>query len=161
MSRSSESPGARLLSTWRRLRGVPGGSWIFSRIVGRTAPYTGALGPHVRDLRPGYARITLRDRRGLRNHLRSIHAVAVANLGEVTSGLAMLAGLPPTVRGIVTSLSVEYTKKARGTLTAACDAAIPEVMAETPHVVVAVIEDATGDVVARVSVTWNLRPVAS
>ncbi len=154
-----EAPGRRLAGLWQRLARLPGGSWLFSRMLGFMVPYSGSIGAHVRQLEPGYARVTLRDRRAVRNHLRSVHAIALVNLAEVTSGLAMLVGLPAGVRGIVTGLSIEYRKKARGTLTATCRTAIPQVQGRLESDVIAEIRDPAQDVVAVATVRWRLEAV--
>jgi acyl-coenzyme A thioesterase PaaI-like protein len=70
----------------------------------------------------------------------------------------MLMALPPGTRGIVTSLSIEYLKKARGTLTAECRCAPGSVTVETRYDVHAEVRDPAGDVVARATVTWLLSP---
>lgn len=154
-----EAPGRRLAGLWQRLAPLPGGSWLFSRMLGFMVPYSGSIGAHVRRLEPGYALVTLRDRRAVRNHLRSVHAIALVNLAEVTSGLAMLVGLPAGVRGIVTGLSIEYRKKARGTLTATCRTTIPQVQERLESDVIAEIRDGAEDVVAVATVRWRLEPV--
>ena len=122
-------------------------------------PYTGALGATVVQFDPGHVRVRLRDRRGVRNHLRSVHAIALSNLGELSTGLALLGALPPTVRGILTGIDTEYRKKARGLLDAEARCEVPEVAASIEQVVEAEIRDAAGDVVAVVHARWRLSPV--
>ncbi|MCC6319273.1 MAG: DUF4442 domain-containing protein [Gemmatimonadaceae bacterium] len=121
-------------------------------------PYTGTLGARVVTLEPGRAVVRLSDRRAIRNHLQSIHAVALANLGELTSGLAMLTALPPRVRGIVIRIEVDYLKKARGTLTALSTVDMPDVSVAMDVHPVADVTDDLGDVVARCRATWRVQP---
>jgi acyl-coenzyme A thioesterase PaaI-like protein len=109
-------------------------------------------------LEAGHARVVLRDRRRVRNHLASVHAVALVNLGELTSGLALTAALPPSVRGIPVGLESDFRKKARGRLVAECRCEAPEVTGTTEHTVTASIGDSSGDEVSVIRVRWRLDP---
>ena len=153
-----DAPGAKVTAAWRRLSPLPGGRWLFSLMVGRTAPYTGTIGARVEAFGDGRCVVSLRDRRSVRNHLNSVHAVALVNLAEMTSGLAMMSALPAGVRGIVVGLSIEYLRKARGRLTAETTTTLPEVTAPCDHELVAHIRDEGGDEVARARIQWRLAP---
>jgi len=150
------APGARVLSLWRRCAGLPFGRALFSWMFGRQVPYSGSIGAEVVELEPGHARLVLRDRGAVRNHLGSIHAVALTNLGELASGLAMTTALPAGVRGIVLRIETVYLKKARGTLLCDCRVTVPEVTGDLNHEVHAEIRDAGSDIVASVRVVWRL-----
>ena len=158
MARALAAPTATLARWWQRLRPLPGGKTLFSVFLGRLAPYTGSIGARVVELRPGYSRWELRDRRRVRNHLNSVHAIALANLAEVASGTAMLMTIPPGVRGIVTALSIEYLKKARGRLVAECRCEVAPVTVEREQLDEAEIRDEARDLVARATVRWRLAP---
>jgi acyl-coenzyme A thioesterase PaaI-like protein len=153
------APAARLLRLWEKYGNRPGGNWLFARVIQLAIPYTATARPLVEEVRAGYARVRMRDRKRVRNHLNSIHAIALANVGEFTGGLAMTATAPPTVRSILLKLEVEFLKKARGTVIAECHCTVPEVREPIDHVVSTVVRDGVGDEVARVTAVWRLSQV--
>lgn len=156
MARAKPAIGQKILRLWQRLSRWPGGRRLFSFILGIFIPYTGTIKPQVKEIRPGYARVEMCDKRRVRNHLNSVHAIALMNLGELTTGLALMTGLQPGVRGIITGLSIEYYKKARGQLLAISNTTAPEVQGDIEHEVIAEIKNRDGDVVARCTARWRL-----
>jgi len=159
MEKKNTFNGAVILQAWIKLSTFPGGRWLFNRIFAWKVPYSASIGARIMELKPGYCKIMLCDRKSVRNHLDSIHAVALVNLGEMTSGLALLTGLPDHARGIVINLSTQYHKKARNTLIAECNCDIPEVNGDIEYEVVVNIKDNEGDVVATTTARWRLGPI--
>jgi len=152
--KSNAEQGA-ILTWWDRLSPLPAGRKIFSLGLGWMAPYSSSIGALVEEIKPGYARVSLKDRRRVRNHLHSIHAIALLNLGEIATGLALLSTISANMRGIVLSINADYLKKARGKLTATAEFQLPELLADnTPCAVEAQLKDQSGETVTLVRVTW-------
>jgi len=157
MSKKKESAGKKLYRYWQKLHNKPAGKWLFSKLLGWNIPYTGSMKATVLELSPGKSKVLLKYRKANTNHLSSIHAIALSNLGELSSGIALLVGLPHGVRGIVTNIETEYIKKARGDLIAKTELDVPTVGKENlVHFIAATIYDNQNDIVAIVKVRWLL-----
>lgn len=141
---------------WHKLERTAAGRWLFNFLIRFFNPYTGALGGQVVDLQKGYARIELNDRRAIRNHLNSIHAIALTNLGEFTSGLSLISLFNDNMRGIPVQIKINFIKKARGKLIAECSTQLPIFNDEVEHTVITIIKDQDNDEVANVVVIWKL-----
>jgi len=143
------SDASGITKQWDLLSMLPGGKKLFSRMLGAFVPYTGSIGAEVDELRKGFARVTLKDRRAVRNHLGSVHAVAMTNLVELSGNLALLYSLPPGGRMIVTRITTDYLKKGRGTLVAECLCPVPSSVERAEYELEVNIKDRHGDIVAR------------
>ena len=143
---------------WQQLGGSRLGRWLFSRAIGTAAPYTGTVRPTVLELGEGRSRVAMHDRRRVRNHLRSVHAIALMNLCEVAGGLLATVSMPADARMIITRLEIDYVKKARGTIVAEgrCEVPVRRDHGLLPVEVIA--RDASGDAVARATVTVLVGP---
>jgi uncharacterized protein (TIGR00369 family) len=145
---------------WNRLSKLPGGKRAFSRMIGLAAPYSGTIGAQVVELERGRSKATMADRRAVRQHLASIHAVALVNLAELTGNVAVAYSLPDDARFIVAGMSIEYLKKARGTVTATCAVDVPASSEKREIAVPVEIRDKGGDVVARATLRTLVGPKA-
>jgi uncharacterized protein (TIGR00369 family) len=143
---------------WQLLSGVPGGPRIFGRLLGLAIPYTGSLGAEILLLEHGHARVQLVERRAIKNHLNSIHAIALCNLAELTGNLALVYALPEDSRFIVTALSIEYKKKARGVIIADCQCRPPTTSEKQEYELAVTLTDASEAVVATATLKTLVSP---
>ncbi len=146
-------------AAWDSMARVPGGRIAFSRAVGLAAPYTSTIDAYVEALEPGRSEVTMRDKRAVRNHLRCVHAVALANLVELAANIAVAYTLPDDGRFIVAGMNLEYVKKARGTLRAfgECPPKLDVSEKRELEVKVRVLDDA-GDDVVRATLRTQIGP---
>ncbi len=158
---SIEKQGNLIRDAWKRLHRLPGGKRLFSAMIGRTARYTGSIRARVIELDQGYAKVVLRDHPAVRNHLRCIHAIALCNLAELTGNVAVAYSLPDDARFIVAGLSIEYLKKARGTITGICRIDVPAFSARHELEVPVDMIDEAGDVVAHATLRTLIGPKRS
>ena len=149
-----------ILPLFRRLSSKPGGKWLFSRLVCLKAPYFASIAPRMELLEPGRAVATLRHRRAVTNHLGTVHAIALCTLAEFTGGLACDVSIPASMRWIPRGMTVEYLKKAVGSMRAtATPAFAPRDAAEgyeLPFDVV--IENPQGEAVFKASIAMWVSP---
>jgi acyl-coenzyme A thioesterase PaaI-like protein len=148
----------RIREMWDKLHRLPGGKRAFSKLVGMAAPYTGSIGAQVTVLRRGHAEVELKDRRAVRNHLQCVHAIALANLAELTGNVAVAYSLPDDARFIVAGISLDYIKKARGTITGVCDCPIVDSNEKREYEVHVSMRDASGTEVTRATLRTLVGP---
>lgn len=146
------------LKAFQRLGGSAPGRWLFTRLVCLQAPYFGTLGPLVEELAPGRCVATIRDRRRVRNHIGTVHAIALCNLAELTAGLATDVSIPASMRWIPKGMTVRYLRKAKGTMTATCT--VPPATSGMAQDLVAHVDvrDPLGEVVFDADITLYVSP---
>lgn len=103
----------------------------------------------------------MKDRRRVRNHLNCVHAIALANLAEYTTGLATLSGMPEDARAILVGLNIRYESKARGLIVAECKAPVPASNERCEFDVSVTLRDTGGTTVATAEAHWLVGPVKS
>ena len=148
------------LPTWNRLARVPAARGLFARAVCWKAPYFGTIHPRFLVLEAGRCEATIPHRRGMQNHIGTVHAIALCNLAELCAGVMTDASLPPGMRWIPKGMTVQYLKKAAGTQRGVATPLVPIVAADAGYELPVNVDvsDAAGERVFNAVVTMWLSP---
>ncbi|MFC3716865.1 hotdog fold domain-containing protein [Luteimonas soli] len=149
-----------VLALYHRINRWPAGHWLFSRAACFKAPYFASIRPRIELLEPGRCVASLRHRRAVTNHIGTVHAIALCNLAELSGGLAVDASLPPSMRWIPKGMTVEYLRKAVGTMRAVATPAQPVVEADSGYELPVEVEvtDPSGEAVFRARIAMWVSP---
>ena len=134
------------------------GKRIFSLAYSLKAPYFGTIAPRFEELRPNFARVSMRKRRRITNHIGTVHAIAMCNLAELAAGTLTEVSIPESMRWLPKGMQVDYVKKSTGGVHAV--ATLPEVAEGPGRDVPATVEikDDAGEVVCRATITMWVSP---
>ena len=91
---------------------IPGGKKLFTKGVCLKAPYFSTISPTVEELKKGYCRVEMQKRNALHNHIKTVHAIAMCNLAELTMGMIAEASIPKHLRWLPKGMEVQYLAKA-------------------------------------------------
>ncbi|MEB2185112.1 hotdog fold domain-containing protein [Xanthomonas campestris pv. campestris] len=151
---------SQTLDIWTRLSPLPGGKWLFSRLLCLKAPYFGSISPRFEVLRPGQCVVAVRKRRKVLNHIGTVHAIAMCNAAELAGGTMTEVTVPATHRWIPRGMDVQYLKKATTAVVAEARPLDPsptfDVAREYP--VEVLIKDTAGDTVFRAVIAMWVSP---
>lgn len=107
----------QVLKLWQSASRYPGGKLLFSKVVSRKAPYFKTINAQIEELKPNYARLFLKKRRAVENHIGTVHVIAICNLLEMAMGVCAEASIPGHLRWIPKGMQVDYTAKAGSDIT--------------------------------------------
>ena len=106
-----------VLKLWNPARRLPLGERLFSRAFAVKAPYFATIRPRFTVVEPHRAELVIRKRRGVTNHIGTVHAIALCNGLEAAMGALAEASIPPGKRWIPKGMEVAYTAKADSDIT--------------------------------------------
>eukprot|EP00934_Nitzschia_sp_Nitz4_P009146 Nitzschia sp. Nitz4//scaffold185_size43419//38837//39340//NITZ4_007310-RA/size43419-processed-gene-0.85-mRNA-1//-1//CDS//3329539736//9136//frame0 len=128
--------------------------------------YAGTTGISIQEWSQDQAVVTLKNRMRVQNHIRGVHATAMATLGESTTGMLFSLQVPDTHLPLLKSMKIEYNRLASGDLKAVATMT-PEQQAEIRStekgsmVVPVTITDSKGQEPIQCEFVWAWTPKRS
>lgn len=134
-----------------------------TRLFNTVVPYTGTSGVLVHKLTARECIVEIKNKRRARNHIGSIHAVAMALIAETATGYPVAMSLSDKCVPVIKTLNMEYQKRIHGALTAHAKLSDEQIQAiktqDKGEVTVAVtLTDESGREPVQATMTWAWTP---
>jgi acyl-coenzyme A thioesterase PaaI-like protein len=108
---------ATVLDLWKKTSALPLGTRVFSIAFAQKAPYFASIRPRFTVVEPDHVELVIPKRRGVHNHIGTVHAIALCNGLEAAMGALAESTIPRDRRWIPRGMEVAYTAKASSDVT--------------------------------------------
>ncbi|WP_232503447.1 DUF4442 domain-containing protein [Pseudogulbenkiania sp. NH8B] len=120
-------------------------SFVLTRLFGRLVPFLGTAGLCFVEVGHDRLTVSLQNRRKVQNHIKGVHAAAMALLAETASGFVVGMNVPDSKLMLLKSMHVDYLKRSQGSMKATA--------VLTPDQIRRMHEEEKGDAAVEVVVT--------
>ncbi len=145
--------------------------WLLNRLLGRVVPFNRPHGFSIDRIEENKIVTRAPYRRINHNHIRGIHACAIATIAEFSSGLALLSKLDPRkYRLIMARLEIDYLFQARQEILATTTLDMQQVVQQlikplqeadaVSFTQETQVSDRQGHEIAKARITWQIKPWA-
>lgn len=139
-----------------RLRG-------FTFVFGTSIKFFGTAGLRFTDVEPGRMVATIRNQKKVQNHIKGVHAAAMALLAESTTGAVFGFSLPGDKLPLMKRMEIDYVRRAKGDLTAVATLSLKDLarMEKDPKGEVTVpvtVTDEDGEEPIKATMVWAWIP---
>lgn len=118
---------------------------LTSFLLGQIVPMVGTAKLHFEEVSSQRVVVHIRNRRKVQNHIKGVHAAAMALLAETATGFCVGMNLPDDKLPLIKSLHVDYLKRAQGDMKAVAQL--------SPEQVQQILTQDKGEVTVPVSIT--------
>ena len=118
---------------------------VVSKILGKVVPYVGTTGLLYEEISSERVIVSIRNQHKVQNHIKNVHAAAMALLAETATGFVVGINLPDDKLPLIKSLKVDFYKRTQGDMRA--------VATLTPEDVARIATEPKGELWVPVTVT--------
>jgi acyl-coenzyme A thioesterase PaaI-like protein len=118
---------------------------LVSFMLGNVVPMVGTASLRFEEVSSERVVVSIRNRRKVRNHIKGVHAAAMALLAETATGFCVGMNLPDDKLPLIKTLHVDYLKRAQGDMRA--------VASLRPEQIEQILTQDKGEVTVPVSIT--------
>ena len=106
-----------------KLSSLPAGmqQWAQTFLLGKVVPFLGTAGMQFEQVTPQRVVVSVANKRKVQNHIKGIHAAAMALLAETATGFVVGMNLPDDKLPLLKSMKINYVRRSSGDMRAVAE----------------------------------------